>query len=236
MTKKLTKKQETIISQLLRMHEMFPGNETELVYYTPFQLLIAVMMSAQTTDKQVNVVTQTLRNFVTCPQDVVALWHDRLHDMIRSVNYHNAKAKHIYETSQILCNQRSTDDELWYQIPQEISQLITLPWVWVKTAKVVLHVLFWQNRIAADTHVHRVANRLAWVKQQRIPEEGGRPLSPEKTSEQLEKLIPDEYKSIAHHSIILRWRYHCKAIKPHCDTCPLKSQCNWYTKNHKLPT
>jgi endonuclease III len=71
--KKLTKKQETIISQLLMMHEMFPGNETELIYYTPFQLLVAVMMSAQTTDKQVNVVTQTLWNFITCPQDVVAL-------------------------------------------------------------------------------------------------------------------------------------------------------------------
>jgi endonuclease-3 len=168
-------------------------------------------------------VTQTLWSFVTCPQDVIALWHDRLHDMIRSVNYHNAKAKHIYETSQILYDQRSTNDELWYQIPQEIGQLTTLPWVGVKTAKVVLHVLFWQNRIAADTHVHRVANRLTWV----------RTSQPDKTSEQLEQLIPDQYKSIAHHSIILRWRYHCKAVKPHCDTCPLKLQCNWYTKNHK---
>lgn len=223
MSPKLTLKQQKIISQLLTMHEMFPGNETELIYHTPFQLLIAVMMSAQTTDKQVNVVTQTLWNFVTCPQDVVALWHDRLHDMIRSVNYHNAKAKHIYETSVILSTQRATNDELWYQIPQEISQLITLPWVGVKTAKVVLHVLFWQNRIAADTHVHRVANRLAWVKTK----------EPLRTSEQLEKLIPNEYKSIAHHSIILRWRYHCKAVKPNCDTCPLARECQWFLKQKK---
>lgn len=220
MPKKLTLKQQAIISQLLTMHEMFPGNETELVYDTPFQLLIAVMMSAQTTDKQVNVVTSVLWNFVTCPQDVLALWHDRLHDMIRSVNYHNAKAKHIYETSQILCDQRSTDDELGYQIPQDISLLTTLPWVWVKTAKVVLHVLFWQHRIAADTHVHRVANRLAWV----------RTKQPEKTSEKLETLITNDYKSIAHHSIILRGRYHCKAVKPNCTSCPLLEQCKWGQK------
>ena len=222
--KKLTIKQQKIISQLLTMQEMFPSNETELVYHTPFQLLLAVMMSAQTTDRQVNVVTQTLWNFVTCPQDVVALWHNRLHDIIKSVNYHNAKAKHIYETSIILSTQRTTNAEIWYQIPQEISQLITLPWVWVKTAKVVLHVLFWQHRIAADTHVHRVANRLSRVKTSQ----------PLKTSEQLEQLIPNEYKSIAHHSIILWWRYHCKAVKPNCASCPLKQECNRYTKNNKI--
>lgn len=213
--KKLTLKQQTIISQLLTMHEMFPDNETELIYHTPFQLLIAVMMSAQTTDKQVNVVTQTLRNFVTCPQDVVALWHDALHNMIRTVNYHNTKAKHIYETSVILSKQRTSTESPGYIIPQLIDQFITLPWVWVKTAKVVLHVLYGQHWIAADTHVHRVANRLQRVKT----------IQPEKTSEKLEILIPDEYKSIAHHSIILFGRYHCKAVKPNCETCPLLSQC-----------
>jgi endonuclease-3 len=141
--------------------------------------------------------------------------------MIKSVNYHNAKAKHIYQTAQILCNHRSNDNEPWHTIPQEISQLITLPWVGVKTAKVVLHVLYGQLRIAADTHVHRVANRLWWVKT----------TEPHKTSERLEKLVPNEHKSVAHHSIILRGRYHCKAIKPKCEWCPLLDQCKRWAKH-----
>jgi len=232
--KKLTQKQQKIVSQLLTMHEMFPENESELIYHTPFQLLVAVMMSAQATDRQVNKITQVLWNFATSPQDIMAIGEDKLRDMIKSINYYNTKAKHIYQTAKILSDlewmqnyliqypdQQSLYDQQWYVISQDISQLTTLPWVGVKTAKVVLHVLFWQDRVAADTHVHRVANRLDWVHTS----------TPLKTSDKLEVLIPTEYKTIAHHSIILFGRYHCTARNPKCQTCPLQQQCPWYRAN-----
>jgi len=100
--KKLTQKQQKIVSQLLTMHEMFPENESELIYHTPFQLLVAVMMSAQATDRQVNKITQVLWNFATSPQDIMAIGEDKLRDMIKSINYYNTKAKHIYQTAKIL--------------------------------------------------------------------------------------------------------------------------------------
>jgi endonuclease-3 len=103
----------------------------------------------------------------------------------------------------------------WYVIPDSIEWLTELPWVWIKTAKVVLHCLYWKAYIAADTHVHRVANRL-WLTNTKTPE---------KTSEKLEEIIPKKYKWIAHHSLILFGRYHCTARNPKCSDCPFVSRC-----------
>ena len=195
------------------MYKMFPDNKTELVYHKPFQLLLAVMLSAQTTDKQVNKVTLWLFDLVKNPDDLISMWKDRFTDMIKSIWLYKSKSKNIFTTTEILS---------WhwdrYVIPVDVQDLIKLPWVGIKTAKVIAHVLYGAKLIAVDTHVHRVANRLSWVHTK----------TPEQTSKLLEWLIYEDNKSIAHHSIILFGRYHCKAKKPLCDSCPLRSYCDYY--------
>ena len=167
-------------------------------------------MSAQTTDKQVNKVTEQLFKTIKTPKDVIKMWLDKLTQSISSVNYYNNKAKHIFELSKML------DKEPELLCP-DLEKLQKLPWVWIKTAKVVSYVLFWSKVIAADTHVHRVANRL-WLVNTK---------SPEKTSETLEKIVPDKYKEIAHHTLILFGRYHCTAKNPKCDNCDLAKLCKY---------
>lgn len=219
---------------------------TELNYETPFQCLIAVMMSAQTTDKQVNVVTNTLFQKIKGPQDVVDMWLNNFSKAINTVWLWRGKAKNIYATAWMLLEKsKQYEDfqksehaatELWnedervytdakdvfvnngYVIPDLIDEMMTLPWVGEKTAKVVLYVLYKQRRVAVDTHVHRVMNRL-WVVNTKTPEQ---------TSTLLETRIPDSYKDIAHHTIIYFWRYLCMARKPQCDRCPLTRMCTVY--------
>lgn len=190
---------------------LYPNSTTELNYSTDFQLLVAVILSAQTTDKQVNKVTSKLFEIVSVPNDVLLLWNKKLEKMISSVNFFRNKAKHIYETSSIL----SKNPEI---LAPDLINLQKLPWVWEKTAKVVAHVLFWMNVVAVDTHVHRVCNRL-WIVSTKKPLE---------TSKLLEKVIPNSYKGMAHHGLILFWRYHCKARKPMCSTCPFVDICKRY--------
>jgi endonuclease-3 len=108
----------------------------------------------------------------------------------------------------------------WYYVSDQIVELKKLPWVWEKTAKVIAHVLYGARVIAVDTHVHRVSNRLWFVKT----------VAPEQTSKLLEKIIPDTYKGISHHALVLFGRYYCLARKPKCDECELKKICNYYLK------
>lgn len=192
------------------LDKMYPNADTELKFWNDFQLVLAVVMSAQTTDKQVNKVTEILFQKVKTPKDVIKMWLDKLTESISSINYYRNKAKHIFKLSKML------DKEPWLLCP-DLEKLQKLPWVGIKTAKVVSYVLFWSKVIAADTHVHRVSNRL-WLVDTKTPE---------KTSETLEKIVPDKYKEIAHHTLILFGRYHCTAKNPKCDTCELSKLCKY---------
>ena len=198
------------------LQELFPIAKTELHYTTEFQLLVAVMLSAQTTDKQVNKTTAKLFQIVKKPQDLVDLWLEQFTENIRSVNLYKTKWRHIFATAQMLVKQKN-------KIPNTMSELMVFPGVWEKTAKVILHILYNQWVIAVDTHVHRVANRLGIVKTN----------SPLQTSKQLETKIPKTYKDIAHDTIVLFWRYHCTARKPKCEDCKLNSICPRFKQQNK---
>lgn len=195
------------------LDKLYPNADTELKYSNDFQLVLAVVMSAQTTDKQVNKITESLFQTIKTPQDVIKMWLDKLTKSISSINYYNNKAKHIFELSKML----DKDPNL---LCPDLETLQKLPWVWIKTAKVISYVLFWSKVIAVDTHVHRVSNRLWLVKTQ----------TPEKTSLELEKVVPDKYKETAHHTLILFGRYHCTARNPKCNECPFTKICK-YTKS-----
>ena len=144
------------------LDKLYPNADTELNFYNDFQLVLAVVMSAQTTDKQVNKVTETLFQKIKSPKDVIKMWLDKLTESISSINYYKNKAKHIYELSKML-------DKEPKLLCSDLEQLQKLPWVGIKTAKVVSYVLFGSKVIAADTHVHRVANRL-WLVNTKTPE------------------------------------------------------------------
>lgn len=206
-------KGKKILSQIFEiLSSQFPDAKTELNYENGFQLLIAVIMSAQTTDKQVNKVTSSLFQKIKKPEDIITMGLETFEKEIKSIGLYKSKAKNIFMTSQILATQN------WI-IPHTEAELIKLPGVGEKTAKVVLHVLFEEPVIAVDTHVHRVCNRLGIVKT----------TTPLQTSKLLEIRIPDRYKRIAHHSLILFWRYTCKARNPQCHHCPLKSFCSFFS-------
>lgn len=196
------------------LKELFPNPETELHSSTPFQFVVAVMLSAQATDIQVNKTTDKIFKKIKKPEDLLVMWFADFERSINSINYYHSKAKHIRETAKIL--------KQWKKIPSELDKLLQLPWVGIKTAKLIAHVLYDKPFIAVDTHIHRVSNRLWLVKT----------TSPEKTSELLEKRIPDEYKDHAHHALVLFGRYYCKAQKPMCESCKLQKMCLYYKKTN----
>lgn len=216
--------------------ELFPAPETELHYSTPFQLVVAVMLSAQATDKQVNKVTFYLFQKIETPVDLISMKFNPFEKAISSVNYYKSKAKHIRETAERMRNEelRMKNVGKKYQIPDSLEELMKFPWIGIKTAKLIAHVLYAKPFIAVDTHIHRVANRLGLVKSPILKDtspfqtKGVRLISPEKTSELLEKLIPDNEKDIAHHGLVLFGRYHCLARNPKCDICKLKTICLYY--------
>ena len=213
-----------------KLLQFFPNPDTELNFKTPFQLLVAVMLSAQTTDRQVNVVTNKLFLKIKSPEDVIKISEEKLAKQVSSVNYYKMKAKHIKETAEQLVqlaqnkqikltkNEKDCFHRYWYYLPESIEWLTKLPWVWEKTAKVILYVRYKHDLIAVDTHVHRVANRL-WIVNTKEPLE---------TSKEIEKVVPKKRKRIAHHSLILFWRYYCTAKKPKCENCTLKKWCKNY--------
>ena len=215
---------DQIFTKLL---ELFPNPDTELHFSTPFQLLIAVVLSAQTTDRQVNVVTNKLFLKIKEPKDVIKITEKALEKQVSSVNYYKMKSKHIRETAKQLIElsknkdnkltpkEKECLDKYWYYLPESIEWLTKFPWVWEKTAKVILYVRYKHDLIAVDTHVHRVANRL-WIVKTSEPLE---------TSKEIEKVVPKKRKRVAHHSLILFWRYYCTAKKPKCENCTLKQWC-----------
>ena len=194
-----------------------PNPVTELHYNNPFQLLVAVILSAQCTDKRINQVTPALFERFPTPQDLAAATSDEVFAYIRSVSYPNNKAKHLVGMGKMLVEVFNGE------IPSGIENLQKLPGVGRKTANVIASVIFEEPAMAVDTHVFRVANRIGLTNNARTP------LAVEK---QLVQNIPKEYIGVAHHWLILHGRYICLARSPKCDICPLTWFCRYYERNN----
>lgn len=201
---------KTIKQQMISiLEEHYQGTSTALEYSTPFELLIAVILSAQCTDKRVNIITARLFADYNTPDSVRGMGQEKLEQYIRDCGLFHSKARNIIATCEILCTQYDS------KVPDNFAQLLTLPGVGRKTANVVLSQLFNTPAIAVDTHVFRVANRLGLAI-------GDTPLAVEQG---LMKVIPKEKWSDAHHWLIWHGRNVCKARKPACMTCPLEAVC-----------
>jgi endonuclease-3 len=197
-----------------RLREVNPKPTSELEYATPFQLLIAVILSAQATDVGVNKATRRLFPAAGNAKAILALGEEKLKGYISTIGLFNAKAKNVIATCRILVEQYAGD------VPRTREALEALPGVGRKTANVVLNTAFGEPTIAVDTHIFRVANRTG--------------LAPGKTvravEDKLEKVVPDEFKQDAHHWLILHGRYVCKARKPDCPQCVIRELCEYRHK------
>jgi endonuclease-3 len=191
-----------------------PHPTTELEYRTPFELLIAVILSAQATDKSVNAATRKLYPVANTPQAILSLGVDGLAPYIRTIGLWNAKAKNVIETCRRLVAEHDSE------VPRDRAALEALPGVGRKTANVVLNTAFGEPTIAVDTHIFRVANRTGLAR-------GKTPLAVERG---LLKFTPDEFKQDAHHWLILHGRYICKARKPDCKRCLIADLCEYRDK------
>jgi endonuclease-3 len=195
-----------------------PVAQTELHYNNPFELLIAVILSAQCTDKRVNMVTPKLIHDFPTPEALAVTTPEVIYEYIRSVSYPNSKAKHLVGMARMLVSNFNS------QIPDTLEDLIKLPGVGRKTANVIQSVVFNKAAMAVDTHVFRVANRIGLTTDSKTP------LATEK---ELVTYIPAELVSIAHHWLILHGRYICQARTPKCNDCGLQLMCEDYMQKHK---
>ncbi|OZC01667.1 endonuclease III [Rubricoccus marinus] len=203
-----------------RLSQYIPQPETELDFGSEFQLLIAVILSAQCTDKRVNMVTPALFEAYPTARAMAEAEAEDIFPFIASVSYPNNKAKALAKTARML------RDEYGGEVPREHAELVKLAGVGRKTANVVVQVAFGEAAIAVDTHVFRVANRIGLVKDQPTP------LAVEKG---LRRVLPREEWGEAHHLFILHGRYTCEARAPKCDRCPLTDLCDYYAKLQALP-
>ena len=195
--------------------EHHPEVNTELHYNNPFELLVAVILSAQCTDKRINQVTPALFESFPTPEALAATNFDELFPYIRSVSYPNNKTKHLIGMANMLVNDFNSE------IPSDIKELQKLPGVGRKTANVIASVIYNQPAMAVDTHVFRVSARLGLTTNAKTPLE---------TEKQLVKYIPEDLIAIAHHWLILHGRYVCLARSPKCDKCDLRPICKYYEK------
>jgi len=193
-----------------------PEAETELQYENPYQLLVAVILSAQCTDKRINQVTPELFKRFPNPETLSASTPEEVFNYIRSVSYPNNKSKHLVGMAQKLVAEFNS------VVPSEIEALQTMPGVGRKTANVIASVIFNAPAMAVDTHVFRVSNRLGLTRNAKTP------LAVEK---QLVKYLPKDKIHVAHHWLILHGRYTCLARKPNCQICPLTAICNYYKQS-----
>ena len=201
----------------VRFREQNPHPTTELQYKTPFELLIAVILSAQATDISVNKATSKLFLVANTPQGIIDLGLERLKEYIKSIGLYNSKAQNVIKTCELLVSQHQG------QVPNNRQALEGLPGVGRKTANVVLNTAFGQPTMAVDTHIFRVANRIGLAK-------GKTPLAVELG---LLKNIEPEFLQDAHHWLILHGRYVCTARNPHCSTCLIRDLCEYKDKNFK---
>ncbi len=193
-----------------------PEAETELHYNNPYELLVAVILSAQCTDKRINLVTPALFERFPNPQSLASSTPEDVFQYIRSVSYPNNKAKHLVGMAQALLG------NFGGEVPSNIDDLQTMPGVGRKTANVIASVIHQAPAMAVDTHVFRVANRIGLTQHAKTP------LSVEK---QLVKNLPKDKIHIAHHWLILHGRYICIARKPKCTICPLTNFCKYYEQH-----
>ena len=200
-----------------RLRELDPSPDTELHYVNPFELLVAVILSAQATDISVNKATDKLYPVANTPEKILALGVNGLKSYIRTIGLFNSKSENIIKTCRILIDEHNS------VVPQTRDELERLPGVGRKTANVVLNTAFGEPTIAVDTHIFRVSNRTGIAK-------GKTPLEVEK---RLVGLTPDEFRKDAHHWLILHGRYVCKARKPLCGECPIIEWCEY--KQKELP-
>ena len=207
--KNMTKKQIQVFFE--RLHEQRPDPRTELNYSSPFELLIAVMLSAQATDVSVNKATDKLYPVANTAQAILNLGVEGLKAYIKTIGLYNAKAENVIKTCQILV------DQYQGQVPETRQQLEALPGVGRKTANVVLNTAFGQPTMAVDTHIFRVGNRTGLAVGKNVLE----------VEHRLVKVIPKEFILDAHHWLILHGRYCCIARKPKCGQCVVADVCNW---------
>lgn len=197
--------------------EMYPDAECELVHQTPYQLLIATILSAQSTDKRVNIVTEDLFKAYGTPEAMAQIDIDELKLIIKSIGFYNSKAENIIETSKIIVNDYKS------QVPSNMDDLVKLPGVGRKTANVVLSNCFGVPAFAVDTHVKRISYRLGLTEN----------TNPDLIEIDITSKIPKNLYTKAHHAMIFHGRRMCKAQKPLCEDCVLKRDCNYYNKGER---
>lgn len=214
------RKKERYEKVIAWFQENVPVAETELHYNNPFELLIAVILSAQCTDKRVNMITPPLFHDFPTPEALAASTPEVIFEYIRSVSYPNNKAKHLVGMARMLVEDFNSE------VPDSMDELIKLPGVGRKTANVIQSVVFNKAAMAVDTHVFRVSHRIGLVDNTHTT-----PFSVEK---ELMKHIPEKLVPIAHHWLILHGRYTCQARTPKCDNCGLQMMCKYYCDKYKV--
>jgi endonuclease-3 len=207
-------KPKTVREIFLRLQADNPNPTTELVYHSPFELLIAVILSAQATDVSVNKATAKLYAVANTPESVLALGLDGLKSYIKTIGLYNSKAANILKTCEMLIEQHHS------QVPHNREALESLGGVGRKTANVVLNTAFGEPTIAVDTHIFRIANRIGLADAKTV----------DGVEQQLLKTIPSQFKLDAHHWLILHGRYICIARKPKCTECLLRDLCQFQEK------
>lgn len=195
-----------------------PVAETELHYESPFELLVAVILSAQCTDKRVNMITPRLFKQYPTAEVMARAEVEDIFELIRSVSYPNAKAKYLVATSKLLV------EHFCGEVPESREELMKLPGVGRKTANVIASVIYGRPTMAVDTHVFRVANRIGLTTNSKTPLE---------TELTLVRYIPESLIPKAHHWLILHGRYVCVARKPHCSECGLAPYCRYYAAQQR---
>lgn len=206
---------ETRIEIFNRLLKKNPNPTTELKHNNSFELLVAVTLSAQATDKSVNQVTDILFPIANTPEKILVLGEEKLRNTIKTIGLFNSKAKNIVQACKIIVDKYNS------QVPNNRKDLESLPGVGRKTASVVLNTAFGHPTIAVDTHIYRVSNRTAIASGKTVLE----------VEKKLIKFIPDEFKIPAHHLMILHGRYVCKARSPNCAECILLDLCEYEDKN-----
>ena len=207
-------KKDDIHTFFSRLRDANPEPVGELNYSNPFTLLVAVVLSAQATDKGVNKATKDLFEIADTPEKMAALGEDGIRDHIKTIGLFNAKAANVYKLCHQLINTHNST------VPETREDLIKLAGVGRKTANVVLNIAFGHHTIAVDTHIYRVSNRTGLARGKTV----------EKVEDKLEKVVPAEFKRHAHHWLILHGRYICKARKPDCGKCPVIDLCPFKDK------
>lgn len=190
-----------------------PNAETELMYHNPFELLVAVILSAQCTDKRVNMTTPDLLKAFPNAYRMAETTSDEIFEYIKSISYPNNKAKHLVNMARRLV------DDYGGEVPEDYDALLSLPGVGRKTANVIASVVWNKPKMAVDTHVFRVSNRIGLTNNSKTPLE---------TEKELTSNIPEEYIPIAHHWLILHGRYVCVARKPKCEECGISAYCKFF--------